>query len=62
MEALRRCLERLTQPQAAVVQSRLAGDDYPEVCRRLRLEPSQAHKLYHTAKELLNTCVERALR
>ena len=62
MDALRRCLEKLSAPAAAVVKARLAGDDYPDACRRLGLKPRQAHKLYHTAKEQLKTCVQRTLR
>jgi RNA polymerase sigma factor (sigma-70 family) len=60
-EALRRCLEMLIAPADAIVKARLAGEDYSEICRRLGLEPKRAHKLYHTAKEQLKTCVERAL-
>ncbi len=62
MEALRGCLEKLKPPLAAIVRARLAGDDYADVCERLRLRPRQAHKLFHTAKEQLKTCVERVLK
>jgi RNA polymerase sigma factor (sigma-70 family) len=58
MEALRRCLEKLSATAADVVRARLAGMDYAEVCRRLDLQPQQAHKLYHKAQELLKACVE----
>jgi RNA polymerase sigma-70 factor, ECF subfamily len=61
-EALRRCLEKLNDTAAALVRARLAGDDYAEICQRLGLAPQQAHKLFHTSKDQLKTCVERALR
>jgi DNA-directed RNA polymerase specialized sigma24 family protein len=60
-EALRRCLEKLEAKAADLVRSRLAGEDYEEVCRRLGLKSSQAYKLFHTARDRLKTCVERAL-
>jgi RNA polymerase sigma factor (sigma-70 family) len=61
MEALRRCLEKLSAQAAAVVRARLAGEKYSELCRRLGLTPEQAYKLLNSAKDKLKTCVERAL-
>jgi RNA polymerase sigma factor (sigma-70 family) len=61
-EALRRCLEKLPKTAATLVRARLGGDDYAEICQRLGLAPQQAHKLFHTSKEQLKTCVKRALR
>ncbi len=61
VEALRRCLERLSSEAAEIVRARLGGDDYSEVCRRLGLSSNRAYKLFHTAKEQLQPCLERAL-
>jgi RNA polymerase sigma-70 factor, ECF subfamily len=61
MEALRQCLEKLSATAAALVRARLAGDDYPDVCCQLGLKSGQAYKLFHSAKDQLKTCVERAL-
>jgi RNA polymerase sigma factor (sigma-70 family) len=56
------CLEKLSPAAASVVCARLAGEDYPELCRRLKLKSDQAYKVFHDAKKQLTTCVERALR
>jgi RNA polymerase sigma-70 factor (ECF subfamily) len=61
-EVLRRCLEKLAPKAAALVRARLAGEDYEVICPRLGLNANQAHKLFHTARGQLNTCVERILR
>jgi len=61
MEALRRCLETLSSLAAVVVRARLAGEEYSELCQRLGMKSGQAYKLFHSAKEQLKTCVERAL-
>jgi RNA polymerase sigma-70 factor, ECF subfamily len=61
MEALKRCLERLTAEAAALVRARLGGESYPDLCQRLGLRPERAHKLFHLAKDQLQACVERAL-
>jgi RNA polymerase sigma factor (sigma-70 family) len=60
-EALRRCLEKLDATAAALVKARLTGEDYAALCLRLDLKSNQAYKLFHTAKDQLKTCVERAL-
>jgi RNA polymerase sigma-70 factor (ECF subfamily) len=60
-EALRDCLSRLGGETAELVRARLGGDPYPDICRRLGLTPARAHKLFHLAKEQLQTCLERAL-
>jgi RNA polymerase sigma factor (sigma-70 family) len=61
MLILRRCLERLTAEAAQLVQARLAGESYVEVCQRLGMKPERAHKVFHQAKEQLQSCVERAM-
>ncbi len=61
MEALKRCLEQLGPEGAALVRARLAGEDYNELCRRLKLEPARAYKLFHSARKQLETCLEQAL-
>lgn len=58
---LSRCLERLTEEAAVLVRARLAGDSYLEVCQRLGMKPERAHKVFHQAKEQLQSCVERAM-
>jgi RNA polymerase sigma-70 factor (ECF subfamily) len=60
MAALKRCLDLLGAEAADLVRARLAGEGYPESCRRLGLTPAKAHKLFHQAKVYLQTCVERA--
>jgi RNA polymerase sigma factor (sigma-70 family) len=59
LETLRRCLSCLDRETADLVQARLAGESYPDICRRLGLKPERAHKLFHQAKEQLQTCVAR---
>src|SRR5271166_5949051 len=60
-EALRRCLEKLEPQIAELIRSRLAGESYPEICKRLTLEARRAHMLYHKASKRLQSCVEREL-
>lgn len=60
-QALKKCLDKLGQDMATLVQARLSGEDYETICQRLQLAPARAHKLFHTAKEQLQTCVQRAL-
>ena len=62
MDALRQCLDKLDAKAAALVRARLVGEDYAEVCRQLGLNSGQAYKLFHSSKDQLKTCVERALR
>jgi RNA polymerase sigma factor (sigma-70 family) len=59
-QALERCLQRLAAELADLVRGRLKGEDYPELCRRLGLTPTRAHKLFHAAKTQLQECVNRA--
>jgi len=60
LDALRQCLQALGEPAAGLVQARLAGESYPDICTRLGLKPERAHRLFHHAKEQLQKCVERA--
>jgi RNA polymerase sigma-70 factor (ECF subfamily) len=62
MAALSRCLERLSKEAATLVRARLAGEGYVEASARLGLEPEQAHRLFHHAKEQLRTCVQEVLK
>lgn len=57
MALLARCLERLESIAAAIVRARLAGEDYDNVCRSMNLPQDRAHRLFHTAKRQLQTCV-----
>jgi len=59
MRLLARCLERLEEVASAVVRARLGGDDYTEICGRLRLESHQAHSLFHKAKQQLQHCMQQ---
>ena len=59
MEILTRCLSRLQVELADLVRSRLSGESYDDICARLSLPPARAHKLFHTAKAQLTTCVEQ---
>jgi RNA polymerase sigma-70 factor (ECF subfamily) len=61
MDALKRCLDRLSADASALVRGRLGGESYPDLCQRLGLRPERAHKLFHLAKDQLHACVERAL-
>ena len=58
-QALSHCLEKLEEAMALLVRARLAGESYDAVCARMQLTPARAHKLFHTAKEQLQTCMER---
>jgi RNA polymerase sigma-70 factor, ECF subfamily len=58
-QALSHCLEKLEEAMALLVRARLAGESYEAVCARMQLTPARAHKLFHTAKEQLQTCMER---
>jgi len=60
-EALRRCLEKLEVQIVELVRSRLAGEGYPEICKRLDVDARRAHMLYHKASKQLQSCVEREL-
>jgi RNA polymerase sigma-70 factor (ECF subfamily) len=60
MAILGRCLEHLDEDASAVVQARLAGESYLDICQRLGWKPERAHKLFHQAKDQLRRCVERA--
>jgi RNA polymerase sigma-70 factor (ECF subfamily) len=53
-----RCLERLISEERELVRSRLAGEGFEEVCPRLGITAAQGHKLFHTAKARLRSCVE----
>lgn len=56
---LKRCLEQVAPEGAALVQARLAGESYQEICERTGMKPEKAHKLFHETKNSLHTCVER---
>jgi RNA polymerase sigma factor (sigma-70 family) len=59
--ALERCLARLKENAAAVIRGRLSGEDYEAIGKAQGIAPKQAHSIFHKAKELLKTCVKRAL-
>ncbi len=58
MEILNRCLSKLEEKLADLVRLRLGGESYEDICERIGLQPARAHKLFHTAKAQLTTCVE----
>jgi RNA polymerase sigma-70 factor (ECF subfamily) len=61
MEALRQCLERLEARMAQLVQARLGGRSYDQICLDLQLTSQAAHKMFHTAKTRLQECVQGRL-
>jgi RNA polymerase sigma-70 factor (ECF subfamily) len=61
-ELLARCLKKLTAEMEALVRARLAGESYAEICDRLAIKQERLHKLFHTAKEQLQSCVEGGTR
>lgn len=58
MEILNRCLGKLEEKLAKLVRLRLGGESYEDICERYNLQPARAHKLFHTAKAQLTSCVE----
>src|SRR5262249_4768571 len=60
LATLQRCLGLLSDESAGLVKARLSGESYDEICRRLGWKMERAHKLFHQAKNQLQTCVERA--
>ena len=61
-EILSRCLGRLKEEMADIVRSRLSGEDYSEICTRLQIKTSRAHKLFFQAREQLTGCVQKAMQ
>jgi RNA polymerase sigma-70 factor, ECF subfamily len=59
--ALERCLDKLDPNAAVVVRGRLSGEDYEAIAKAQGIDPRRLHSLFHKAKGLLKTCVERAL-
>lgn len=60
-EALRDCVEGLSQRQADVVRAVAFGDGYDDVCRRLKIGHNAAYKFFHAAKARLRSCLEGKL-
>ena len=56
-----RCLEKLPPRQREVVQARAAGEETDDVSRRMQINASSIHKLFHEARQRLTECVQRAL-
>jgi RNA polymerase sigma-70 factor, ECF subfamily len=57
---LQRCLSNLNSEAASLVRARLSGESYDEICRRTGWKTERAHKLFHQAKQELQTCIQRA--
>ncbi|MEM9186733.1 MAG: sigma-70 family RNA polymerase sigma factor [Planctomycetota bacterium] len=57
-DALAACLERLDEVRQGLVRGRLAGDDYPEIAKRLDIQVARAHRLFFSAKQSLTQCVQ----
>lgn len=57
-DALAGCLDELDATKQGLVRGRLTGDDYPEIAARLDIPVARAHRLFHTAKQLLTQCVQ----
>jgi RNA polymerase sigma factor (sigma-70 family) len=60
-QVLRGCLEKLDRAAADLVRGRLGGEAYETLCERLGLEPARAHRLFHSAKEQVQSCVQHAM-
>ena len=58
---LQQCMTHLGKEAAGLVQARLAGESYDQICRRLGLKPERAHRMFHRAKEQLQKCVQQAM-
>jgi RNA polymerase sigma-70 factor (ECF subfamily) len=59
MERLKHCIQRLPAEARAIVEARLEGRSYPEICEEQRISPNQAYGLYHSAQQQLHKCVNR---
>jgi RNA polymerase sigma factor (sigma-70 family) len=59
--ALKACLEKVAPQAAALVQARLAGESYQDICQRIGMKPERAHKIFHETKIALQSCVERGV-
>ena len=59
---LERCLKLLTPSARELVQRRLAGEGYAELCQQMRIESGEAYKTWHTALGQLSKCVQRRRR
>ncbi len=60
MQTLAECLEKLESTAGALIRSRLRGESYEGICEQLKLTAHRAHRLLHTAKQQLQTCVNRS--
>jgi RNA polymerase sigma-70 factor (ECF subfamily) len=60
MAILKRCIEHLNEEAANLVRARLSGESYDDICRRTGWKIERAHKLFHQAKDQLQSCIERA--
>jgi len=58
---LRACLDSLEPTLAELIRGRLGGRSYEELCGSLGLEQPRAHRLFHTAKQQVERCVETKL-
>jgi RNA polymerase sigma factor (sigma-70 family) len=56
------CLQSLDDLSAQLVRARLSGMSYEEISQRIQMTTDQAQRLFHTIKNKLKTCVERARR
>lgn len=56
-----RCLEKLPPRQREVVQARTAGEETDVLSRRMQINASSIHKLFHEARQRLTECVQRAM-
>ena len=61
MQALKDCMESLSEREASVVRRLLAGESYQQICRRLEVNSNVAYKTARIAKTKLRTCVEHKL-
>lgn len=58
---LRDCLEELSDRARELVQGRLQGISYAELCRQLSLSEAAAHKMYFNSRRALQDCVKKKM-
>ena len=59
--ALSECLRKLDSKALELVQGRLSGKSYAELCKGLGLTEAAAHKMFFKSKAQLQQCVEQKM-
>ncbi len=61
-DTLQHSIARLDATSRMLLQARLAGEPYADICHRLAIAPAQAHRLFHNVKAQLRRCVQQQSR